>query len=195
MKPDVVRAAGFLRFLHAFQSVERVAYAADATRRENDVEHSYFLAMLCWYLVDALKLDYSVEKILRYALSHDLVEAYAGDSYIFDAESQRTKKEREKNAQHRIQSEFPEFETLHATIEAYEHQEDPESEFVHAVDKLIPVILNYLQNGRMWKDMKVDYKQLIAQKRAKVGEQKEVRELLEQIITLLQDDWESYFIA
>lgn len=191
--PSVIRAIAFIQLLHKFQSVERVAYAPDLIRRENDVEHSYFLAMFCWYLCDSLALGYSKEKVLRYALTHDLHEAYAGDTFIFDEKAKKTKKEREASARVCIAGEFPEFKDLHATIEAYESQKDEEAKFVHAVDKLIPFLINYMQGGKIWKEMKLSQDNIVAHKREKIGEQKETRELFEQILVLMNDDWERYF--
>lgn len=192
---DVTRVIEFIRLLHEFQLVERVAATPDLSRRENDVEHSYFLAMLCWYLCDALRLDYSREKIFQYALAHDLIEAYSGDTFFLDIEAQKTKKEREENARVRIAGEFPEFEDLHVTIEAYENQKDPEALFVHAIDKVLPFLINYMQGGHMWKEMGVAHEDDYANKREKIGEQKEARELLEQIIAAIGDDWNTYFNA
>lgn len=195
MNPDIARTALFVRLLHAFQSVERTAYAADGSRRENDAEHSYFLAMLCWYLSDSLKLRYSVEKLLKYALAHDLVETYAGDTYIFDDESQKTKKAREEASRQRIAEEFPEFNDLHMTIVSYEQQREPEAAFVYVVDKLIPAIINYLQGGKMWKEMKVVYSEVVAHKREKVSDHEPTRTLLEQLIVLMEKDLKTYFTA
>jgi putative hydrolase of HD superfamily len=188
----------FVRLLHAFQAVERVAHAHDLSRKENDVEHSYFLAMLCWYLCDALQLGYEKEKIFKYALAHDVPEVYAGDTYIWDVEALKTKKGREENARIRIAGEFPEFpefEDLHTTIEGYEKRKEPEAIFVHAIDKVLASLINYIQGGHTWKEMKVTHAELLVNKREKIGEQKEARELLEQIIALIGDDWEKYFVA
>ena len=181
-----------MRFLHAFQSIERVAYAADSSRKENDAEHTFFLAMLAWYLSDSLKLGHSTEKLLRYALAHDLVEAYAGDSYVFDHEARKTKKEREAKSQARIKKEFPEFGTLHKSIETYEQQTDPEATFVHAVDKLIPLVINYLQGGKIWKDFKIPHADLVALKRNSIKHE-HIRELLEQFLALIEQDKKKYF--
>lgn len=194
-QPDVKRTAAFMRLLHALQSVERVAHTPNFSRRENDVEHSYFLAMLCWYLHDALKLSYSTEKILRYALAHDVVEAYAGDTYILDTEALKTKGKREQEARVRIKKEFPEFNDLHTAIERYENRNDPEAIFVHAVDKVLPLLINYIQDGYTWKKMGIAHAELFAHKRNKVGRQKEARELLEQIIAIIENDWKTYFVA
>jgi putative hydrolase of HD superfamily len=192
-QPDAKRTTEFMRLLHAFQGVERVAYAPDLVRKENDAEHSYHLAMLAWYLMDSLELPYSKEKVLSYALAHDLHEVYAGDTFIFDQEALQTKNKREREARERIAHEFPEFSDLHRTVAEYERFEDPESKFVYATDKLIPLVTNYLQGGKMWKDMKVSSEVLFAHKREKIADQKEIRDILEQCITELTKDMDSYF--
>lgn len=182
-----------MQLLHAFQAVERTAYAPDLIRKENDAEHSYMLAMLCWYLADAYGLSLSKERVLRYALVHDLVEVYAGDTYFLDLEAQKTKQEREEKARLRIAGEFPEFKDLDISIQRYEERADPEAEFVHAVDKLIPLVTNYLQRGHAWKQLNVDHEELYAQKRHKIGDHKEVRDLLEQFIEDMRPRLKDYF--
>ena len=194
-KPEADKALAFMRLLHAFQSVERVAHAPDQIRRENDVEHSYLLAMMSWYLIDSLRLEFNKGAVLQYALAHDLVETYAGDTYIWDTEALKTKHAREEKARMQIESEFPEFPDLHAMIQRYEKQGDEESTFVRAVDKLLPVLTNYLQDGRTWKEMAVPHDDLYANKREKIGNQQEVRELLEQMIEIIGDDWQKYFAS
>ena len=184
-----------MRLLHKFQSVERVVHVAEQDRYENDVEHSYILAMLAWYLIDSLKLDLDKGKVLAYALAHDVVEAYAGDTYIWDKEALKTKGEREEKARIQIKAEFPEFPDLHETAERYESQDDNESVFVRALDKVAPVITIYLQDGRTWKTENMPHEPLYANKREKIGDQKEVRELLEQMIELIGDDWQKYFTS
>jgi putative hydrolase of HD superfamily len=158
-KPDAKRAISFTELLHAFQLVERVAHVPQKNRWGNDVEHSYLLAMLAWYLADSLDLHLDRDRILRYALTHDLVEIYAGDTYIFttDKKEKETKHQREEESRVRIKKEFPEFKDLHSAIEEYESRNDKESAFVYAVDKLIPVITNYIQDGRTWKKMDVPF--------------------------------------
>lgn len=182
-----------MQLLHAFQRIERVAHAPGLARKENDVEHSYFLAMLCWYLCDAYQLPFNKDAVLRYALVHDFVEVYAGDTYFLDADGQKTKHEREEQARVRIASEFPEFNDLNETIKTYEERTDPEAAFVHAADKLIPLIINHIQGGHTWKEMGVGHEELFAQKRLKIGDQEHIRELLEQFIAEMEPKWQDYF--
>lgn len=71
-----------LSLLHDFQKVERVVFVPQRDRQENDVEHSYLLAMLAWQLAEILAPQLSKEKVIKYALVHDLVEVYAGDVFF-----------------------------------------------------------------------------------------------------------------
>lgn len=192
-KPDIKRVAEFMRLLHTFQSVERVIPAPSLVRKENDVEHSYTLTMLCWYFNDALELGLNNSKLLEYGLVHDFVEVYAGDTYVFDQERKETKHQREEEARLRIAAEFPEFKGLHKTIERYESQKDSEAIFVYAVDKLVPMITNLLQKGHSWKEMNVQHEELFALKRRTIKDHKQVRELLEQLIREIEPRWNEFF--
>ena len=62
----------FIEFLNKFRSIERTVYVNGTKRLENDAEHSYQLAMVCWYLNTKLGLGYNIELILKYCLAHDL---------------------------------------------------------------------------------------------------------------------------
>jgi putative hydrolase of HD superfamily len=183
----------FEELLHTFALVQRVAHVKGRAVRENDVEHSYFIPMLAWYLIEAFQLPLNTEKVIRYALVHDLVETYAGDTYIFDEAAQKTKHAREESARRRLGIEFPEFPSLHESISAYEAQEDAESIFVKALDKIEPFIANYLQDGRTWKEMDVSFTEIIKNKREKTKAVPEISALLEEIIAIIEARKEQYF--
>lgn len=193
-KLEVERIMGFEALLHSFALVERVAHIKGRVARENDVEHSFHIAMLAWYILDAFKLPLDVNRVIQYALVHDLVEVYAGDTYIWDEEAKKTKHEREEKARLQIADEFPEFPSLNVAIEKYEKQEDAESKFVKALDKVQPVMANYLENGRTWKEMEVAFADLVAHKRERVANVEEIRDLLEDIIAIIEPKKRDYFV-
>jgi putative hydrolase of HD superfamily len=193
--PDAKRAISFTELLHAFQRVERVYKVPHMERRENDVEHSYLLAMLAWYLIDSLGIDLNKEKVLKYALAHDLVEIYAGDTFAFtsDQSVKSSKHQREEDAHQRIKKEFIEFKDLDTAIEGYERRDDKESIFVYALDKFIPIITNYIQDGRSWKEEDLAFDEVIKYKRERIGDEPFIRNLLEQMIALIERDRAKYF--
>lgn len=145
---DFQKIFAYVRFLDEFRKIKRVMYNTGEDRLENDTEHSYQLTMAAWYIMDVYKLDLDRDLVIRYCLVHDLVEVYAGDTYIYsqDKEHFESKSQREMAALLRIQKEFPEFPDMLQLMERYEHKCDKESLFVYALDKIIPVMNMYLDN-------------------------------------------------
>ena len=95
----------------------------------------------------------------------------------------------------RIASEFPEFKALSETIATYEAQNDDESRFVKALDKIEPVIANYLQDGRTWKEMQVSFVDFAQNKLERTAHVQEISMLLEDIITEIEQRKSHYFDA
>lgn len=191
---DITGLLNFSTFTHKFQKVKRTMFVTGEKRRENDAEHSFQLALTAWYLVTVKKLELNITKIIKYALAHDLVETYAGDvfHYASSDKEKRAKKNRENQALQQIKDEFAEFSDLHSFIEAYERKDDAEARFVYALDKLLPVINNYLDNGRSWKDNGVTFEMLLT-KKDKVSMSKELRPLWEELIELVEKEKQSLF--
>lgn len=178
----------FSKILNKFQGVERVVRVPGTEKRENDVEHSYHLAMLAWYIADSNDLTLDKNLLLRYALVHDLVEVYAGDTYIYSKNKvdHESKKEREEDARLRIEKEFPEFKELHEVIFAYEKQDSLESRFVYVLDKLQPVFQIYLDGGRDWKKHEVTLSMLIEKKADKAAISAELLPYWEELLSIFQ---------
>ncbi|PJC56032.1 hypothetical protein CO026_02530 [Candidatus Kaiserbacteria bacterium CG_4_9_14_0_2_um_filter_41_32] len=166
--PDLER---FMTLLHATQKVKRVSRRPGETNSTNTAEHTFELVMLCWYIAGVEKLGLNHEKILKYALAHDLIEAYAGDTPAYDTEGQKTKHERERNAFEKIKAEFPEFPELITTIESYEDRDDEESKFVYAADKLMdPLNCSLEPKSTLWKELDITYSDVRKYKDSKIAQ-------------------------
>src|SRR3989338_476599 len=85
----------FLKEIEKFKLIERRVYCSDLKRKESDAEHSWHLAMFIILFEKDIAKNLDIAKMLKMALIHDLVEIYAGDTFAFDKEGQKTKKERE----------------------------------------------------------------------------------------------------
>jgi putative hydrolase of HD superfamily len=158
----------FIQFTHEFREIIRIARAPNAKRFENDTEHSYQLAMIAWFLIDQNKLKLNKELCFMYALAHDLVEVYAGDTYVLDKKRILSKHQREKNAFEKIMKRFSHFKNLTKIIEKYEERKDKESKFIYALDKLIPPIQIYLEGGKLWKEKQMSLNDVIEIKKGKI---------------------------
>lgn len=153
MTANIHRLLALQKLLADFSQVERSVHRKHNNTyiAENDTEHSYNLAMTAWYVSQQFpELDTAL--VLQYALAHDLVEVYAGDTYIYGSEQDlASKQQREADALQRIESEWPDFQDMTATIHAYEQRADAESKFVYALDKIMPILLIYIHDGYTWK--------------------------------------------
>ena len=115
--------------------------------REDDVQHSYSLAILAPELRIRLYPHLDNDKIQSFANAHELLEIATGDVATFDlTEAQlKEKHQREQQAKEKLMKRLtPE---LQQNLEEYERQDTPEARFVRAVDKILPVAMDIVGQG------------------------------------------------
>jgi putative hydrolase of HD superfamily len=186
----------FMRFLHKVQHVTRVARLPDEKAWRNTAEHTFEITLLAWYIASANRISLDMEKVLKYALAHDLLEAYAGDTPIHDIEAQKTKAEREAAAVAQIEHEFYEFPELVHVIHAYERREDEESKFVYAVDKLIdPINASMEETQSIWRDENISFEFFKEYKDRKIALSDDVFPYWERLLEKIESKKEFFFGA
>ena len=184
----------FITLLHEVQRVKRFVHRPGETGPSNTGEHTFELAMMCWYIAQCEGLNLDQKKILKYALAHDLVEAYAGDTPAYDTDGQKDKAEREHTALKRIEQEFSEFPELIATIKTYEERADKESVFVYAVDKLIdPLGVSLETTETHWKRHGVTYRDMRQYKDAKISKHPLIQAYWRQLCEKFEQNQDFYF--
>ncbi|HSX30305.1 MAG TPA: HD domain-containing protein [Candidatus Saccharimonadales bacterium] len=175
-KPDIKRLIEFHKLLNKFAEIERIIHIKrrDQVILESDAEHTYNLAMMAWFLADYFP-ELNKNKLIELALVHDLVEIYAGDTYVFaKQEHLDSKQAREDAARRTLIKEWADFPTLHTSIAEYETLKTAEARFVYALDKVIPNLTVLLSDGLTWHEKQVSLKQLDADKRRKVSVSPEI---------------------
>ncbi len=132
-------------------------------RRENDAEHSWHLALMAMLLEEYSAEKVNIEKVLKIALVHDLVEVYAGDTFAYDEKGYEDKEERERAAADKLfgSLEGEQSAEIRALWDEFEAIETPESKYANAIDRIQPLILNYLTNGHTWKQGNVHVPQIL----------------------------------
>ena len=134
------------------KQIIRQTYLSDASRKEDDAEHSWHLALMAVLLSEYSNEEVDLKKVVPMVLIHDLVEIDAGDTYAYDEAGAQTKVERETKAADRIFGMLPEdqgrwFRDLWDEFEAYE---SADAKFAHVLDNCQPLLLNDASNGRSW---------------------------------------------
>lgn len=184
----------FSELLNKFRRVTRVILVNGEERYENDVEHSYMLAILADYIISTEKLSFDRHKVMMYCLLHDLVEVYAGDTYFYSTDLAHvdSKQKREEDALKQLIVEFPEYFAIKDYITTYESKVDEESKFVYALDKIQPVIQIYLDSGRTWKTHGVLLSHLVEKKSDKVKVSPEAEKYWKEFVLLLENHRELF---
>lgn len=152
----------FLMEVDKLKTIVRQSYIADGSRKEDDAEHSWSLAMMVLLLAEYANEEVDVAKTMAMVLIHDLVEIDAGDTYAYDSKGNESKREREVKAAERIFNLLPadQAKWLRELWEEFEKGESPEARFALTVDKVHPVMLNDATGGKAWREHEVKESQI-----------------------------------
>jgi putative hydrolase of HD superfamily len=151
--PDRVREQlTFLAEADRLKTVLRASPLAAADRRENDAEHSWHLALMVMLLAEHADEPIDVGHAMRLVVIHDLVEIHAGDSPVFDAAAVVGQQEREEAAADRLFALLPDDQAtwVRELWDEFEAGATPEARFCKAMDRLEPMLLNWLNGGGTW---------------------------------------------
>jgi putative hydrolase of HD superfamily len=155
------RLAAQLAFLLEIDRLKRVlrrTAIVGGERRENSAEHSWHLAVMAMVLAEHANEPIDLLHTIKLVLVHDIVEIDAGDTFAYDAQANLDKEERERAAADRIFSLLPDDqrEELRSLWEEFDARQTPEARFANALDRLMPSLQNYVNNGGTWREPGVD---------------------------------------
>jgi putative hydrolases of HD superfamily len=134
-----------------FGRIDRITYHDDGVTPESDTDHTVMLGLIACAFAAKHLPDLDRGLIAQYALVHDLVEVYAGDTPTLDIDAAglAAKAAREHAAQQQIDRRFAAtLPWLTDHIAGYEDRVVPEARYVKAMDKLLPAITHILSGHK-----------------------------------------------
>jgi putative hydrolase of HD superfamily len=142
----------FIIEVDRLKTVLRASPLAAAERRENDAEHSWHLALMVMLLSDYSDERIDVGHTMRLVVIHDLVEIYAGDTPLYDTAAAADQQQREEAAADRLFRLLPvdQAQWVRALWDEFEARRTPEARFAKAIDRLEPILLNWMAKGGTW---------------------------------------------
>lgn len=153
----------FIREIDKEKLIGRQTYIADGSRKENDAEHAWHLAIMAILLHEHANEQIDILKTVAMLLTHDIVEVDAGDTYAYDEEGNKSKRQRELAAADRIYGLLPEDQKtyLRGLWDEFEEGKTPEARFANALDKIQPTMLNHASGGVSWMEHGVCLSQIL----------------------------------
>jgi putative hydrolases of HD superfamily len=135
----------------------------DGSRRENDAEHSWHIAMMAMTMSEHAPPGTNLDRVIAMLLVHDIVEIDAGDTFIYDAQAVEGQAALEQAAADRLFGLLPEDQgkRMRALWDEFEERRTPEAKFAKALDRLAPIIANHRNAGGTWALYKVTARQVL----------------------------------
>lgn len=153
----------FIMELDKMKKIGRQTYIADGSRKENDAEHSWHLAIMALLLTEYANEPVDKLRVISMVLIHDVVEIDAGDTYAYDEAANKTKRQRELAAAERIFNLLPadQAAVLRGLWDEFEENVTPEARFAHTLDNIQPITLNHISGGKGWRERDVKCSQIL----------------------------------
>lgn len=152
----------FLIEMDRLKGVARRSPLANGSRVENSAEHSWHVALMALVLAGHAAEPVDTDRVVRMLLVHDIVEIDAGDTYAYDVSGNQDKVEREMQAAGRLFGLLPAEQAadFRALWDEFEARTTAEARFANALDRLMPLLHNYLNDGRVWREHEVTADQI-----------------------------------
>lgn len=133
-------------------SVLRRTLLLDKSRRENDAEHSWHIAVMALLFSEYAIEPVDIGRAVKMCVVHDLVEIYAGDTFAYDVKGNIGKKEREDAAADKLFSQLPkdQGDKIRSLWEEFDAMETPDAKYAACMDRLQPFFHNTLTDGHTW---------------------------------------------
>ena len=132
-------------------------------RLENSAEHSWHVALMAILMEEHANEPVDIARVVKMLLLHDIVEIDAGDTFVYDVAASAVQEEKELAAAQRLFAMLPEEqgkELLELWLE-FERAESADAKFGKALDRIIPMLLNYHNNGQSWQEHGVTREQAL----------------------------------
>ncbi|EKH2698402.1 HD domain-containing protein [Vibrio parahaemolyticus] len=141
-------------------------------RLENSGEHSWHVALMAILMEEHANAPVDICRVMKMLLIHDVVEIDAGDTFVYDTAASKEQAEKEIKAAERLFGMLPtdQGQELLALWQEFEAAQSDDAKYAKALDRLIPMLLNYHNNGQSWKENSVTREQaLTINKRIEFG--------------------------
>ena len=127
------------------------------SRRENDAEHSWHIAVMAMLFSEYAPVPVDIGRVVQMCVVHDLVEIEAGDTFAYDVSGNIGKAEREKEAADKLFSKLPKDQGcfIRDLWEEFDAMETADSRYAACMDRLQPFLHNTLTDGHTWGNGKV----------------------------------------
>jgi 5'-deoxynucleotidase YfbR-like HD superfamily hydrolase len=125
--------------------------------QESDSHHAFSLALIAYQFCLQHCPDLDINKVILFALSHDLLEVVTGDENTlhYDATAHKRKQQREEKAEREFDELFRRYPALKTALRDYERLDTPEAAAVFVLDKACTTWTHHHDKGASLRQLEV----------------------------------------
>jgi putative hydrolase of HD superfamily len=156
------RQLDFIVEIDKLKSIARKSMVFDGSHFENDAEHSWTISVLAILLKEYSNFEINIERVLIMLLIHDIVEVYAGDTFLYSEKRESAHIDEEKSAKKIFGFlEEDQKEYFINIWKEFEERKTNEAKFAAVFDRMEPLLQNYMTKGYTWKENKITYQMVL----------------------------------
>lgn len=160
MPDDIQRIVDLSDMLARCDEIKRsikLPHGAD----ESDSHHAFSLAIIAYDTCRHHALDLDMEKVILYALVHDLLEIITGDeaTLMMSDDELTAKHEREKQAVKELETQLGNYPDVLTAFHEYERLDTPEAATVFVLDKACTTWTHFHDHGANLRQLGVTNRQ------------------------------------
>ena len=124
----------------------------DGSRRENDAEHSWHIAVMALLFTEYAAEPVDIGRAVKMCVVHDLIEIYAGDTFAYDTAGNKDKAQREQAAADKLFAMLPkeQGDEIRSLWEEFDAMQTADAKYAACMDRLQPFLHNTLTCGHTW---------------------------------------------
>ncbi len=159
-----------LKFIHEIDKLKQIIRNTklfDGSRKENDAEHSWHIALMAIVLLEHSNEKVDLLKVLKMILIHDIVEIDSGDIFLYDTINNHQNTKNEEISAKRIFGLLPEDQCtdLIKIWKEFEERKTSEAKFARALDRFEPILQNVANDGDVWMKHTITYDMIMEKNR------------------------------
>lgn len=143
MQDRLTKQMSFLNEVEQLKLIYRHNRTVDQSRFENSAEHSWHVALMAMVLLEHADDRSSINplRVANMLVVHDLVEIYAGDTWLYDKADQLTQSQRESAAAAKLYNLLPDDQASEwrSLWEEFEERKTADARYASAIDALQPL--------------------------------------------------------
>ncbi len=160
---DIEQTLDFIVEVEKLKAVERKTKPVGLDRYENSAEHSWHVCLSALMLKEYANENINIDRVIKMLLLHDLGEIDAGDTIVYESDTQDIKKKEQRGFE-RIIKLLPKTQQdiyMQLWLE-FEEGATVDAQYAKSIDRIPPLLHNLHGDGHSWNKYNISQEKIFS---------------------------------